>query len=66
MTLILNAAFGVLSVFHLAYLGVMFDTSAGEQERGYSMLHTLSKWSQLNYLSHMVAVCMYFFYCLIK
>lgn len=60
-----NLAFGFLSMFHLAYLGVMFDSSSSIEEEGYNMSHTLEKWSQLNFSSHWVALCCYFFYWLI-
>ncbi|XP_074646546.1 protein-serine O-palmitoleoyltransferase porcupine-like [Tubulanus polymorphus] len=59
-----NAMFGCLSVFHLAYLGLMFDSSS-QQEKGYTMSHTLSKWSELNYASHWVALVSYVFYLLV-
>lgn len=49
-----NLVFGMLTVFHLAYLGIMFDSSSQQQETGYSMIHTLNKWSSLNYASHWV------------
>lgn len=65
-SVMVNVSFTCLAMYHLAYLGVMFDTSETEQERGYSMLHTLSKWENLGYSSHMVALCTYCFYWLIK
>ncbi|ESO88895.1 hypothetical protein LOTGIDRAFT_234449 [Lottia gigantea] len=49
-----NMFFMFLSVFHLAYLGLMFDNSS-EEETGYTMSHTLNKWSELSYASHWVA-----------
>ena len=67
LSLLLNLTFTCLAMYHLAYLGVMFDTSEeGEQEKGYSMLHTLSKWDNLGYSSHIVATCMGVFYWLVK
>nr|XP_042898362.1 protein-serine O-palmitoleoyltransferase porcupine isoform X1 [Parasteatoda tepidariorum] len=60
-----NVAFGLLAVFHLAYLGVMFDSTSNIQEEGYNMAHTLQKWSDLNYASHWVAFFTYLFYYLI-
>ncbi|KAL3852132.1 hypothetical protein ACJMK2_015812 [Sinanodonta woodiana] len=59
-----NICFGFLSVFHLAYLGLMFDSSPGE-ESGYSMNHTLDKWSALDFSSHWVALGTYIFHLLI-
>ncbi|XP_077996103.1 protein-serine O-palmitoleoyltransferase porcupine-like [Glandiceps talaboti] len=60
-----NLLFGFVAVFHLAYLGVMFDADAESQEVGYTMGHTLSKWSQLDYASHYVVLASYIFYKLI-
>lgn len=61
---LVNLVFGALSMFHLAYLGLMFDTSSLSEE-GYSMDHTLGKWSSLHYASHWVIVGMYIFHLLI-
>lgn len=63
--IITNVVFTALSVWHLAYLGFMFDSSPEQERKGYSMDHTLEKWSNLNYLSHWVAGCTYVFYLLI-
>ncbi|XP_011553761.3 protein-serine O-palmitoleoyltransferase porcupine [Plutella xylostella] len=52
LTLFVNFLFGLITVTHLAYLGVMFEASFSLQESGYSYLHTLSKWENLNYFSH--------------
>lgn len=60
-----NLFFGLLSVFHLAYLGVMFDAAPQLQEQGYSMSHTLSKWSELKFASHWVALATFLFYLLV-
>ncbi|XP_060592871.1 protein-serine O-palmitoleoyltransferase porcupine-like [Ruditapes philippinarum] len=59
-----NLLFGSVAVFHLAYLGLMFDHSSSE-ESGYSMEHTLSKWSSLNYLSHWVILGTFLFHVII-
>ncbi|BHF71937.1 hypothetical protein SprV_0401499900 [Sparganum proliferum] len=62
---LINLAFSVLAIFHLAYLAVMFDTSE-EQARGYNMFHVFSKWSQLHFMSHIVAMLTYLAYIFIK
>ncbi|KZC11007.1 PREDICTED: protein-serine O-palmitoleoyltransferase porcupine [Dufourea novaeangliae] len=57
-----NMMFSGLSVFHLAYLGLMFDTSE-LQDTGYSYIHTIEKWYQLGFASHWVmfaTYCIYF------
>lgn len=54
-----NLLLGLVTMFHLAYLGMMFDSSSQMQEKGYSAAHTLRKWSALNYSSHWVAFSMY-------
>ena len=60
-----NLMFSGLSVFHLAYLGLMFDTSE-LQETGYSYIHTIEKWSQLGFASHWVMFATYCIYFLIR
>ena len=45
-------------MFHLAYLGVMFDQSSPEQVTGYSWSHTLTKWSKLDFTSHWLVAIM--------
>jgi porcupine-like protein len=56
---LVNTGFVLLNLFHLAYLGVMFDVTneePGLQEQGFSYTHTLKKWAHLNFLSHWVAL----------
>ncbi|GIY77985.1 protein-serine O-palmitoleoyltransferase porcupine [Caerostris darwini] len=60
-----NIGFGLLAMFHLAYLGVMFDSSSSIEEEGYNMSHTLEKWSELDFASHWVALFSYIFYYLV-
>jgi hypothetical protein len=50
-------------MFHLIYLGVMFggdeQSEEGESvmaQEGYSMMHTLRHWSNLDFLSHYVSL----------
>ncbi|XP_012252369.2 protein-serine O-palmitoleoyltransferase porcupine [Athalia rosae] len=62
---VINFIFSGLTVFHLAYLGLMFDTSE-QQETGYSYTHTMDKWSSLGFASHWVVLATYFAYFLIK
>lgn len=50
----INIVFGLLAVFHLAYLGVMFDAPVEQQETGYSFDHVMNKWGELDFLSHWV------------
>jgi len=52
--ILVNLLFGLLSMFHLAYLGVMFDQSSPEQVTGYSWSHTMAKWRRLDFTSHWV------------
>ncbi|XP_055329141.1 protein-serine O-palmitoleoyltransferase porcupine-like [Paramacrobiotus metropolitanus] len=52
-----NLAFGVLAIFQLAYLGMMFDASP-TQEQGYGYEHTLSKWSAMGFSGHYIALFM--------
>jgi len=52
--ILVNLLFGLLAMFHLAYLGVMFDQSSPDQATGYSWSHTMAKWRRLDYTSHWV------------
>ncbi|KAA3681956.1 O-palmitoleoyl transferase [Paragonimus westermani] len=56
-----NLFFGFLAAFHLAYLAAAFDTSE-QQFHGYSIHHTLRKWSHLGFLNHFVAFSTFVFY----
>ncbi|XP_046429500.1 protein-serine O-palmitoleoyltransferase porcupine isoform X1 [Neodiprion fabricii] len=62
---VINILFSALAMFHLAYLGLMFDTSE-QQETGYSYSHAMEKWSSLNFASHWVVLATYFAYFMIK
>ncbi|XP_064394949.1 protein-serine O-palmitoleoyltransferase porcupine-like [Halichondria panicea] len=66
---IVNIFFTLLAMFHLAYLGLMFGAQSHSeselQAKGFSMFHTLRKWSHLNFLSHWVALVSYFIYLLL-
>lgn len=55
---VINFFFTLLAMFHLAYLGVMFGGSEDDaiMEEGYSMMHTLKKWRNLDFLSHWIAL----------
>ncbi|XP_068280774.1 protein-serine O-palmitoleoyltransferase porcupine isoform X2 [Nyctibius grandis] len=52
----LNGALGALTLFHLAYLGALFDAEADDavEEQGYGMSYTIRKWSELHWASHWV------------
>lgn len=65
MVLLVNIVLGMLVMFHLAYLGLMFDSSSKLQEEGYNYIHTLSKWTSLKYASHWLILGTYIFYLLI-
>ncbi|XP_059171792.1 protein-serine O-palmitoleoyltransferase porcupine-like [Physella acuta] len=64
LVILTNLCLGALAVFHLAYLGLMFNNS-DDQDVGYTMSHTLEKWSSLQFLSHWVALGTFIFYWLI-
>ncbi|XP_030047908.1 protein-serine O-palmitoleoyltransferase porcupine [Microcaecilia unicolor] len=63
-----NVLFGVLAVFHLTYLGSLFDvdTEDSTEEQGYGMSHTIHKWSELSWASHWVTFGCWVFYRLIS
>ncbi|XP_013418308.1 protein-serine O-palmitoleoyltransferase porcupine [Lingula anatina] len=59
-----NLVFASLALAHLTYLGLMFDSS-DQEETGYTMQHTLRKWSNLGFVSHWVALGTFIFHLLI-
>ncbi|TMS15856.1 Protein-serine O-palmitoleoyltransferase porcupine [Larimichthys crocea] len=66
--MLLNLVFSLLAIFHLTYLGSMFDAGADEQEieEGYAAIHTIHRWSELNWASHWVVFACWVFYRLIQ
>lgn len=62
LAVFINTVFSLITIIHLAYLGVMFAASFSLQETGYSYYHTISKWEHLNYFSHCFAAFMYIVY----
>ncbi|XP_022439226.1 core-binding factor subunit beta isoform X1 [Delphinapterus leucas] len=63
----LNLLFGALAIFHLTYLGSLFDVDVDDttEEQGYSMAYTVHKWSELSWASHWVTFGCWIFYHLI-
>ncbi|XP_073325792.1 protein-serine O-palmitoleoyltransferase porcupine-like [Pagrus major] len=66
--MLLNLVFSLLAIFHLTYLGSMFDSGDDEQEveEGYAAIHTIQRWSELNWASHWVVFASWVFYRLIQ
>ncbi|KAM4610802.1 protein-serine O-palmitoleoyltransferase porcupine-like isoform 1-T5 [Polymixia lowei] len=65
--MMLNVLFSVLAIFHLTYLGSMFDDVDNQAvEEGYVANHTIQKWSELNWSSHWVVFICWVFYRLIQ
>uniref|UniRef100_A0A5F8GY02 Protein-serine O-palmitoleoyltransferase porcupine n=1 Tax=Monodelphis domestica TaxID=13616 RepID=A0A5F8GY02_MONDO len=64
----LNLFFRALAVFHLAYLGSLFDIDTDDttEEQGYGMSHTVRKWSELGWASHWLTFSCWIFYRLIS
>ncbi|XP_032822479.1 protein-serine O-palmitoleoyltransferase porcupine isoform X1 [Petromyzon marinus] len=61
-----NLCFGALTLFHLTYLGSLFETdSESLEEEGYNMAHTIAMWSSLDWASHWVTAACLLFYKLI-
>ena len=54
-----NAVLSLVCVLHLAYLGMLFEGSSDSQQTGFSMAHTLAKWSSLSYASHWLSFGMF-------
>ncbi|XP_041860799.1 protein-serine O-palmitoleoyltransferase porcupine-like isoform X2 [Melanotaenia boesemani] len=66
--MMLNLIFSLLVVFHLTYLGSMFDPGSDEleAEEGYTAIHTIQRWSELNWASHWVVFACWVLYRLIQ
>ena len=60
----INLLMGALCVWHLAYLGVMFD-AAPSSATGYSLKHTMAKWAKLDFASHWAVLASYVFTALV-
>ena len=58
LTIIINIFLCVLSLWHLTYLGQLFDGSS-QETIGYSWQHVLDKWGNLNFASHFVVIGTY-------
>ncbi|KAK6466686.1 protein-serine O-palmitoleoyltransferase porcupine-like isoform X1 [Huso huso] len=63
-----NLSFSVLALFHLAYLGSLFDAEVdyAEAEESYVASYTIHKWSELSWASHWVTFGCWVFYRLIR
>lgn len=59
----INVIFGLLAIFNLAYLGVMISKSHIDTDVPPTVLESinddLKKWKDLNFLSHVVMLCIY-------
>ncbi|XP_034029007.1 protein-serine O-palmitoleoyltransferase porcupine-like isoform X1 [Thalassophryne amazonica] len=65
---LLNLLFSFLTIFHLTYLGSMFDPGTDEQdiEEGYAARHTIHRWSELKWAGHWLVLACWLFYRLIQ
>lgn len=61
---LLNLLFSVVVIFHLTYLGSMFDSGLDDQsvEEGYSAIHTIRRWSELNWAGHWLVFACWILY----
>ncbi|XP_061574343.1 protein-serine O-palmitoleoyltransferase porcupine-like [Cololabis saira] len=66
--MLVNLVFGLLVVFHLTYLGSMFDPGTNEQEveEGYAAVHTIQRWQELDWAGHWLLLASWLFYRLIQ
>ncbi|KAF7658692.1 hypothetical protein LDENG_00009260 [Lucifuga dentata] len=65
---LMNLLFSLLTIFHLTYLGSMFDPGVDEQEveEGYAAIHTIQRWSELGWAGHWLVFACWIFYRLIQ
>ncbi|XP_045063114.1 protein-serine O-palmitoleoyltransferase porcupine-like [Coregonus clupeaformis] len=63
----INMAFSAMAIFHLTYLGSLFDADVENlaAEEGYVANHTIQKWSELSWASHWLVFGCWVFYRLI-
>ncbi|KAK6307896.1 hypothetical protein J4Q44_G00211670 [Coregonus suidteri] len=64
----INMAFSAMAIFHLTYLGSLFDADVENlaAEEGYVANHTIQKWSELSWASHWLVFGCWVFYRLIQ
>lgn len=55
-----NFLFALISIYHLIYLGMLFDSSNSQIE-GYGMQHVWNKWSQANFASFYLGLGVFVF-----
>lgn len=61
---LVNLAFSILAIIHLAYLGIMFYDSMDSTPDMAQFQYVLMKWGQLYYLTHLLIIVTYIFiYC---
>lgn len=55
--MLINAMFVTLNMYHLVYLGMVFDGTADEE--GYSYAHTIEHWRRWSFSSPLVVCALY-------
>jgi porcupine-like protein len=63
---VVNIFFGLITIFNLAYLGVMFEASFSVQEQGFSLQNAISKWTDLKFFGHILMMVFYLIYLVLK
>ncbi|XP_055910341.1 protein-serine O-palmitoleoyltransferase porcupine [Eupeodes corollae] len=66
-SLVMNSVFGLLTMMHLAYLGIMMEgtSSPNAQANRFSIQAGFNKWMSLDFLSHWIFACSYLFYLVV-
>uniref|UniRef100_A0AAZ3P487 Porcupine O-acyltransferase like n=1 Tax=Oncorhynchus tshawytscha TaxID=74940 RepID=A0AAZ3P487_ONCTS len=64
----INITFSAMAIFHLTYLGSLFDADIENlaAEEGYVANHSIQKWSELSWASHWLVFACRVFYRLIQ
>ncbi len=55
MVILVNVIFTCIAMYHLMYLGMVFGGDIELAQHDYNYRHTIDKWSQFAFSSHIIA-----------
>ncbi len=56
LVFVCNTLFTLVAIWHLTYLGMVFDDTSDTADSGFTMHHTLDVWRRAHFSSHCVVV----------